>query len=182
MSEFFVIENNQVVPSVDLLATPEFSDIWEADTSPDKHEALKGFKFIYHAYWEGGVTAGIRDEDREKYAWEMVFKTPYVKLEDGLFPPAIERILLIQENAFPSYRLYKAAKTGFEKLEAFLSGIDFNERTSRDALLYTPSMVTNTIKELGPLAESLRKLRGQLELDGLTAKTRANRPTNHFEI
>lgn len=182
ITNFFLVEDNNIYPSAEVLSIREFKELWERDKSSSKDKARKELAFIYHAYWVGALAAGIRDEDREQYAWNTVYKTAYKKPDDKIMVEAINRILKIQTECFPSYKLFQAAKRAFSNLTTFLENVDLEERDAKGRPIHTPKAIMDALTAVPRVADSLKQLEDKLEAEGVNKTTVASRPVNPLEI
>lgn len=175
MIDFFVLDGDEIRPSIDLLAMSEFDALWHRD----KDQALKEFKYIYFASWYKSATVGMSEAEREAEAAKIVFGKTYKP--DKLVKDAIRRIMDYQEKCLPTLRLYMAAKEAVYKLEQFFKTVDLTETNDKGTLLYPIGQVTKAISEVGNLSKSMRSLYETVALEGEQSQTKAGRATNEFE-
>ena len=75
--------------------------------------------------------------------------------------------MVLQET--PSMRLLMASLSTVDNLTVYLQHVDLTERDSRDKPVYKPSDITNSLKSIGGIVESLHKVRSQVEKEQQTA-------------
>lgn len=182
ITNFFLVEDNNIYPSAEVLSIREFRELWDRDKSSGKDKARKELAFIYHAYWVGALAAGVRDTEREQYAWNLVYKTPFKKPDDKVVVEAINRILNIQTNCFPSYKLFQSANKAFDNLTDFLDNVDLEERDAKGKPVYMPKAIMDALMAVPRTADALKQLEDKLEAEGVNKTTVASRPINPLEI
>ena len=157
----FDLQNRKVVISPEALLIPEFKEIWERDETEHKEVALAELSYVYFvsdykSIYRSGISEG------ELHA--VVAKD---FLKDEAYEPcpqvrsAMTKYMMLQET--PSMRLLVASLSTVDKLTDYLQHVDLSERDARDKPVYKPSDITNSLKSIGGIVESLHKVRAQVE-------------------
>ncbi len=157
----FDLQSRQVVISPAALLIPEFRELWDRDQSEDKEKALAELSYVYFvsdykSVYRSGISEG------ELHA--VVAKD---FLKDEAYEPcpqvrsAMHKYMQLQET--PSMRLLQASLSTVDKLTDYLQHVDLTERDNNDKPVYKPSDITNSLKSIGGIVESLHKVRSQVE-------------------
>ena len=139
MKHLFDLKDRKVTFSPQALLIPELKLIWDTDETEDKVEAIKKLSYIYFL---------------------CDYKSPYVLS----VPPelaAIDKYKQLQKT--PSMGLLEAATITIHKLSDYLTHVDLNERDKSGKPVYKPSDVTNSLKSMGGIVESVAKVQEQIE-------------------
>jgi hypothetical protein len=80
----------------------------------------------------------------------------------------------------PSVLLLEGATLAMMKIRDYFIDIDFGHTTNTGALLHDPKKVSDTIRGLGSLVESLRKLQDEVEKDMRGGDNRRGIETDEF--
>ena len=167
--DLFDLRDFKVTISPRALLIPEFRTLWDRDNSKDKDKALQELAYVYY----------LSD-----------FKSPYLLsldisivadtvakdfMRDEKYEPdeevkeAIEKYKELQIT--PSMRLLNASLTTVNRLTDYLEEVDLNERDDKNKPIYKPSDITNSLKSIGGIVESLTKVRNQVEKEITQAGT-----------
>ena len=147
--------------TTEALLIPEFKKIWERDKKKDKEKAIKEFSYIYFSTdfkspYVQSADAGLA----EKVVAKDFMKDPKYK-PDKEIVAAIGKYVELQET--PSMRLLKASLKTISNLTSYLETLNLHERDKNDRPLYKPNDVTSALKAIGPVIESLNKVKEQVE-------------------
>lgn len=163
------LKNSSVVVSPEALMVPEFKDIWEGDESESKEKALKELAYIYFTcdYKSPYLRSMGRDKVRLVVAKDFMKDSAYKpgpKIEK-----AIEKYKDLQTT--PSMRLLEASIRTIHNLTNYLETVDLQERDKSNKPIYKPTDVTNSLKSIGGIVESLNKVQEQVEREQTTKGT-----------
>ena len=170
----FDLQARQVVIAPAALLIPEFKEIWERDSSKDKAIALAELSYVYFvsdykSVYRSGISEG------ELHA---VVAKDFLKDEAYEPCPQVRSAMLkyMQLQETPSMRLLEASISTVDKLTTYLKHVDLTERDANDKPVYKPSDITNSLKSIGGIVESLHKVRAQVEKEQQqSAKLRGQR-------
>ena len=163
MRSLFDYKERNVIVSPEALLIPEFEEIYKRDKSKDKAKAIKELSYIYF----------ISD-----------YKSPYIS---SLSPDALKRTIgkdfmkdedyepdskiLAAIDKYKSMLLLNASLQTVHNLTDYLQNIDLQERDKNDKPIYKPSDVTNSLKNIGGIVDSLNKVRANVEKEIQEAAT-----------
>ena len=155
------LKNSKVIISPEALMIPEFKSLWEKDESEDKEEALKELSYVYFTcdYKSPYLTSMGKDRVRLAVAKDFMKDSHY---KPGLdIEEAIEKYKDLQVT--PSMRLLEASIRTVYNLTNYLENVDLQERDKNNKPIYKPTDVTNSLKSIGGIVESLNKVQEQVE-------------------
>ena len=157
----FDMKGKGISITTEALLIPEFKEIWERDKTKDKEEAVKEFSYIYFSTdfkspYVQSADAGLA----AKVVAKDFMKDPKYK-PDKTIDAAIAKYVELQET--PSMRLLKASLKTVSNLTNYLETVNLHERDKHDKPIYKPSDVTSALKAIGPVIESLNKVKEQVE-------------------
>jgi len=157
----FDLKDRKVIVSTEALLIPEFKELWSRDKTKDKEKAIKELSYIYFStdfkspYVQSadiGFAARVVAKD--------FMKDPKYK-PDKSIEEAIDKYIELQET--PSMRLLKASLKTISNLTNYLETVNLHERDKNDRPIYKPNDVTSALKAIGPVIESLNKVKEQVE-------------------
>jgi hypothetical protein len=159
---------------------PELKTIWDADETKDKIEAIKKLSYIY-------ILCDYKSPYVLSVPPELVGKTvarDFMKDEDYEPDPnvlsAIDKYKQLQRT--PSMGLLEAAIVTIHKLSSYLRSVDLSERDKSGKPVYKPSDVTNSLKSIGGIVESVAKVQEQIEKETIQkGKLRGQRKKGNRE-
>lgn len=181
--DLFKVDAGVVKPTEHALLIPPYSDIWNRDKSPDKHNAIRDYTYIEFmcSMKKSNVFKGFAEDERHKRVVQHVFKGEAFKV-DSLIQEGIDLYLKLNIEASPTIQYYLDAKAGAEKTRKFLREVDLSERNSRDMPLYKPKEVTSALIDTFNVMKTLSALEEKVfEEQFDTIKGRANKQINVFE-
>ena len=161
MKELFDLKERKVTFSPQALMIPELKVIWDTDETKDKVDAVKKLSYIYFLcdYKSPYVLSVLP---------ELLYTTvgrDFMKDEDyepdPIVSAAISKYKELQKT--PSMGLLDAAIVTIHKLSYYLRSVDLSERDKSGKPLYKPSDVTNSLKSIGGIVESVAKVQDQIE-------------------
>ena len=165
----FDLQSRKVVISPEALLIPEFGILWDRDTSDDKEIAYAELSFVYFVTdYKSVYRSGISESE----VHAVVAKD---FLKDEAYEPcpqvraAMDKYMILQQT--PSMRLLSASLSTTDRLTSYLKYVDLTERDANDRPIYKPSDITNALKSIGAIVESLNKVRAQVEKELQTAAT-----------
>jgi hypothetical protein len=124
----------------------------------------KWLSYIYLYTRFDSPYSGYDDDDKEKALLE--------DLELGESVPevviyATQRYEKLSEG--PTARLLKSALISIEKMRTYLEGVDFYSTDKTGKFVYSPKDVISVLQKLGPLVDSINKLRDQVHKEMKTS-------------
>jgi hypothetical protein len=182
--DFFIIENNIVKPTADILMVNPFDKIWERDSSKMKDRAHKDLAYInyYCSPMKTNPYKGYSDEERGKRIISGSLGGDY-EPDDLVF----EAINWVKEeylkNASFSYSFLQAAIEGANKLKQFFRDYDLNERTRSGTPVYKPADITRALKDTEDILKNIQSLEKRVNEELTTkGKHKGERKINPFEV
>ena len=148
-------KDNLIIVDPHILSIPEFKKIWDRDRSKKKENALIELSFIYH-YGSMKSPYFSYPEDQKKAVLETAFK---IKLDKQL-EEAIAKLAELECNTTME-RLLRASETAIHKTCNYLINIDYSILGENGLPIYDPNKVFATIKQSGPMLDSVNKIREQ---------------------
>lgn len=182
--QIFVIENEVVKPTPEILVLHPFSEIWDR-CEPGTHHAfaMKEFAFIEFMVSpkRSNPFFGYDEGRKEKEIIKKVFRGEHY-VPDALVVLAMDTYKEFFYEASPSLTYLEGARKAAEKVKEFLSNVDLNETTDKGALILKPRDVTSALKDTHEILKSLLLMESKVH-EELTEsiKHRNSREINHFE-
>jgi len=157
----FDLKDRVVSITTEALLIPEFKKIWDRDKAKDKEKAIKEFSYIYFSIdfkspYVQSADAGLAQDIVAK---DFMKNARYKPDKDVV--AAIDKYKELQET--PSMRLLKAALKTVSNLTNYLETVNLHERDKNDKPIYKPNDLTSALKSIGPVIESLNKVKEQVE-------------------
>jgi len=180
MKHLFDLKDRKVTFSPQALLIPELKLIWDTDETEGKVEAIKKLSYIYFLCdYKSPYVLSVPPELVAK----LVSKD-FMKDEDYEPSPdvlaAIDKYKQLQKT--PSMGLLEAATITIHKLSDYLTHVDLNERDKSGKPVYKPSDVTNSLKSMGGIVESVAKVQEQIEKETIAkGKLRGQRKKGNRE-
>jgi hypothetical protein len=193
--EIFIIENNVVKPSVEILLLYPFNEIWERDTSENKSTALKDFKFIefFCSFKKTNPFCDILLKNDFRKDKDLNFDTisncildeTYIQnnfkdrefvvkkevygdgdyLTDDLILKAVVKYEQWNSENISSISYYRTSLFGAEKLKSTIVGMDFSERTTTGSAVYKPTDLVKALENTDKICKNLITLKEQVYQD-----------------
>lgn len=183
MAHLFTVQNSIVRPNTETLLIPPYKEIWERDTSKDKHDAIMEYTYIEFMISKNKSNpyAGYGDEERHEKLKKIYFTEDWEP--DTLVKKGMEELHEFQIRASVTYRYYIATVEAIEKMRTFFVTFDIMETNEKGALLYKPSDITRAINDTDKILQNLMAMKGRVEQELFEqTKTKGNKQINHFEI
>lgn len=179
----FIIEDNRVKPSPEMLLIPIFKQIWEDDTTEKKDIALLNFAYIEF------VLSPKKSNPFSGYSKDIrAFKViQSLNIDTAQLHESIDEAMEIYkdfiENCSPSMAYYNSAVEAAEKLKMFFSTFNLNEKIAKTgAPMYKPADITRALQDTQKVVMTLEDLREKVEKEILeNTKNRGNRTVKTFE-
>jgi len=163
------LKNSKVIVSPEAILIPEFKLIWERDKSKDKDTAIRELAYIYFTCDYKSPYLTSMGKERVRLAVSKDF------MKDSSYKPdkEIEDAMYKYKNLqyTPSMRLLEASIATIYNLTDYLENVDLQERDKNGKPIYKPTDVTNSLKSIGGIVESLNKVREQVEREQTTKGT-----------
>ena len=161
MKDLFDLKDRRVTFSPQALEIPELKIIWDTDKTKDKSKAVTKLSYIYFLCdYKSPYVLSVPPE-----SLKSTVGRDFMKDED--YEPDVKMILAIKKykelQRTPSMGLLEASTVSIHKLSSYLRSVDLDERDRGGKPLYKPSDVTNALKSIGGIVESLNKVREQIE-------------------
>ena len=159
--DLFDLRDFKVTISPRALLIPEFRTLWDRDKSKDKDKALRELAYVYYLsdfkspYLLSLDMSIVANTVAKDFMKDESYK-PNKEIEE-----AISKYKELQIT--PSMRLLTASLTTVNRLTDYLEEVDLNERDDKNKPIYKPSDITNSLKSIGGIVESLTKVRDQVE-------------------
>lgn len=177
------LRDRRAFPSIHALMIHPFKEIWEADESVEKTEAIKIFSYV--------ELVCSPKKSNPYFGYSETDRPPKVKKEIwGDNPPEDPTIIIeavikykeLLENDSITYSLFISSINASEELKDYLSSIDLNERTGGGSAVIKPKDVTAALKEIPDVMKSLETMRNKVNGELLEeAKTRNSREIGLYE-
>jgi len=161
VKDLFDLKDRKITFSPQALEIPELKVIWDTDKTKDKSKAVTKLSYIYFLCdFKSPYVLSVPPE-----SLKSTVGRDFMKDED--YEPDVKMILAIKKyrelQRTPSMGLLEASTTTIHKLSSYLRSVDLTERDKSGKPLYKPSDVTNALKSIGGIVESLSKVREQIE-------------------
>lgn len=159
--DLFDLQKRRVIVHTKALLVPEFKAIWDRDKKKDKEKAIQELSYVYFAtdYKSPYIQSADPDLTHNIVAKDFM-KDPNYK-PDKAIAAAIAKYIELQQT--PSMRLLKASLKTISNLTSYLETINLHDRDKNDRPVYKPADVTSALKSIGPIIESLNKVKEQVE-------------------
>lgn len=152
----FSVNGNSVEPTAEILLVPEFSKLWDSDTTASKIKARIAFAYIYHSLDPNSLY--VNYFDRESQALNDFF--------EGKSIPAIVKEAFNKYKALittPEQRLLEGSLSAADKLADYFSTIDFSEIDEKGNLVHDPHKLMASLQKVSGVIKSLKELRELME-------------------
>tara|TARA_R100000315_G_C5233956_1_gene145060 strand:- start:611 stop:1162 length:552 start_codon:yes stop_codon:yes gene_type:complete len=176
----FDLKDRKVTFSPQALMIPELKTIWDADKTKEKVEAVKKLSYIYFLcdYKSPYVLSVPPELVGATVARDFLKDEEY--LPCPMVSAAIDKYRELQQT--PSMGLLEAATITIHKLSSYLRSVDLSERDKAGKPVYKPSDVTNSLKSIGGIVESMAKVKDQIEKETVAqGKLRGQRKKGNRE-
>lgn len=148
------------LPTVTIEAILTFQYIYDRDTSKDKHRFYQEMEYIYFMCHYKSYYLAYPEEERQG----IIIKD-YIKIKDwqpdNLVSKAIKKFKELQKTE--SLGLLQDAKYAIEQMRGYWRNVDFEEKDSRGALVYNPTVVSKSIADAAKMIETIEKLQDKVE-------------------
>lgn len=179
----FIIEDNIVKPSPEILLIPIFKQIWDSDKTSKKDKAMITFAYIEFTLSpkKSNPFSGYQKEVRPAkilQALRVSFTDLHENTEEAM--AVYEEFL---QNSSPSLAYYNSTLEAADKLKNFFSTFNLNDRIPKTgAPVYKPSDITRALQDTQKIVLALEELREKIEKELMeSTKNRGNRSINTFE-
>ncbi|QDP46367.1 MAG: hypothetical protein GOVbin1709_29 [Prokaryotic dsDNA virus sp.] len=159
--DLFDLRDFKVTISPKALIVPEFKALWDRDESKNKSTALSELAYVYYLSDFKSPYLLSLDISVVKHTVAKDFMKDENYKPDDLVEEAIKKYKSLQET--PSMRLLNSSLVTVSKLTDYLESVDLDERDDKNKPIYKPSDITNSLKSIGGIVESLTKVRDQVE-------------------
>jgi hypothetical protein len=125
------------------------------------------------------------------YIWLSTdHRSPYLSYEESVRDASIKRVLEFEDSWKPDelvqqgievyteltttdlIKLLVSARSAIYKLGQFYQDLDFSEKDDKGKLVYTPNMVTGSLKDLGNVSNNMMELEKQVRTMTKSGATR----------
>ena len=159
--DLFDLQKRRVIVHTKALLIPEFKVLWDRDKKKEKEKAIRELSYVYFITDYKSPYIQSADPDlTEKVVAKDFMKDPSYK-PDKEVKEAIAKYTRLQQT--PSMRLLTASLKTISNLTSYLETINLHDRDKNDRPVYKPSDVTSALKSIGPIIESLNKVKEQVE-------------------
>lgn len=139
----------------DILAIPEFADIWEADKTKLKAKAMKEITYIYMMADFNSPYAVFPINKRRAEVARDVLGSEGAKISKALLD-GIDKYKKFQET--PSMYLLEKTKTAIYKMADYFETVNFNQMDETGRPVYTAKDVAANLEKIGKIIESYDKV------------------------
>jgi hypothetical protein len=156
MAKMFSVNGNSVEPTAEILLVPEFSKLWDSDTTTSKIKARTAFAYIYHSLDPNSLY--VNYFDREGQARTDFF--------EGKELPKPIKIAFEKYKALittPEQRLLEGSLSAADKLATYFGAIDFSEVDEKGGLVHDPHKLMASLQKVAGVMRSLKELRELME-------------------
>lgn len=197
----FIVENNVVKPTIEILIISPFKEIWDRDTTDKKEYALKEFAYIefmcspkktnmFYGYPEVATRTTISRSEAiinslfAKSDFPVIIKDEkeiYYE-PDSLIQDAIKVYKEFFYNASPSLSYLESVTKAANKLKDFFDNFDMNELSRSGMPMHKPADIQKAIKESPEMLKAINTFTEKVHQELFdTVKTKGNRSINIFE-
>lgn len=179
--KIFDIVDGKVVVNPYELAIPAFKDLYEADKSKDKHNALDAIRYIVFMYkWDSPYSSYTEEDERSRVLKKEIFKNESYTL-DTLTEKAIDAFKRFQYTF--TLQFLEANLHGAKKLMESYYNINWEEEDKSGKAKYSSKDVASNIEKAGGIIKSLYTLQEQVKREQLDKSvSRGGSEINYFEI
>ena len=183
MSYLFKIQDKVVFPNPETLLISPFKEIWERDTDPDKHQAIKEFTYIefstsmlksnpYREYQDDRKDIVLRQDIIKDDTWQP----------DELIQQAIEKIKEFQTEGSLTYTYWIANKNVLEKQIEFFNTVDIGERNLKTGNpIYKPKDIPDAVATAEKVLTTINALKNKVDEELFeSTKTRGEKIISPF--
>jgi len=139
----------------DILAIPEFSEIWNADKTKVKAKAMKEITYIYMMADFNSPYAVFPISKRTKEVKKDILGSEDAKIEKRILE-GIEKYKKFQET--PSMYLLEKTKIAIYKMADYFEGVDFMQTDDTGRPVYNAKDVAANLEKIGKIIESFDKV------------------------
>jgi hypothetical protein len=167
--ELLSLDQGKLSVSPESLTIKEFSDIWTADTTKTKDDAIKELSFVYFMCWYKSPYRGYDVQDRMEHLKIDVIRDAKWKMPERVGRAMVKYEELLISNS-PAMGLLKDAQHAILKVREYFRTVDIKndtKGTKMATLLKSISSVDSVIKGLASLEnkveqelESIGRVRG----------------------
>lgn len=152
---------NKIVIKPELIHIKVFYKLWRRDQSDNKKRAIQELSYIWHlkAFQSPYVSQGYSQEEiTEQFKEDSTLPKDWKP--DELVLAAAEKY---KELCYTqSMYLLQDAKLGVNKLRRYFTSVDLDEKNDKGTLVHNASTLLKSLKEVGDLNNSLKKLREEV--------------------
>jgi hypothetical protein len=157
----FDFKDRNVIVNPEALLVPEFKALWSRDKTKEKLRATRELSYIYFiSDYRSPYRTSLTPNSLASTVSSDFMKDPNFKPDD-LIKSAMTKYNLLQRT--PTMALLASSITTVHKLTDYLEGVDLAERDQNNKPIYKPTDVTNALKSIGGIVESLNMVRESIE-------------------
>lgn len=182
MAFLFVVENTIAKPNTETLLISPYKEIWERDQTKDKSIAIKEFTYIelMTSKKKSNPYAGYGEDIKHEKLVTELFSPEWEK--DSLVEEGMNKLVLFQKEASPTYSYYLSVLEATEKMKSFFNTFDINEVNEKGARVFKPNEIVMAISNTDKLLQNLNSMKEKVEQELFEqTKTRGMKQINHFE-
>ena len=183
MSFLFKIQDKVVFPNPETLLISPFKEIWERDTDPDKHQAIKELTYVEF------ITSMLKSNPYREYQddrKDIVLRQDIIKDDtwqpDELIEQAIEKIKEFQTEGSLTYNYWIANKNVLEKQIEFFNTVDIGERNFKTGNpIYKPKDIPDAVSTAEKVLTTINALKSKVDEELFeSTKTRGEKVISPF--
>jgi hypothetical protein len=181
MLEVFIIEDNVVKPTPQILLISPFKEIWERDKSTKKDTARNELAVI--EFMVSPLKSNPYKDYAEDLRKERLKEKFDVDFDDELISKGIQLYTEFLYEASFSYQFLISAKEGAMGVKEFITDTraKLAERTKAGSMLIKPKEITSALRDTEEVLKNLENLEKRVHEEMKKAKTISNREIGHFE-
>lgn len=165
MSYLFQITEKVVFPNAETLRIFPFNQIWERDTSKEKHTALKELTYIEF------MTSQLKSNPYREYPENKKHEVICLEvMRDESYQPdllvrqGMDKIYTFQTEGSENYTYYMAAKRVAGKMKDFFNTVNINERNEKTGNpIWKPRDITAALNDTEKTLANLNALKKKVE-------------------
>lgn len=174
----FSLRNGKIQIETENLIIPEFKIIYDRDKDKDKEIALKELAFVYFMADYKSIYNNLDEEAKIIQIKKDYFNADWKP--DVVLIVAIEKYKLLQET--PTMKLLQDARKALDKIRAYYRTVDLEEKDNRGNNVHKITELSNSVANIGKIAESLDKLEEKIKKEQLKdTKIRGQADINDYE-
>lgn len=155
----------------EVISTPAFKVIHDADTSKNKETATKEFSYIWYFADYKSPYINLQEPQRAQAIKEDFIKDPSWSPNERI-TAAIIKYKELQYT--PAMRLIEAAEKACDKLSEYFLTVDLTAKNKMGQLIHKNTDLSKSLKDVGGIVQSLQVLKEHVRKETFGKKTRGS--------